>query len=121
MSDSIPPEETSPPVPALPVAPTPPPRPSLNPAAVHNALGNEMRYEMVRLLSDGRCMSVTMLTEHFKADYENVSKHCRVLLQAGVIGLRAGGDLRCRWYEIPPACRTSATVIDYGVCLLRIA
>jgi DNA-binding transcriptional ArsR family regulator len=96
--------------------------PKLDAVRVHAALGNEMRLAMVKLLaSDGRCMSVMMFTEHFKADYENVGKHCRVLLNAGVIGLRTGGDGRCRWYEIPPGVQTAPGVLDYGVCVVKFA
>jgi DNA-binding transcriptional ArsR family regulator len=98
----------------------PPALRKLNPVAVHAALGNPMRYDIVRMLADGRCMSPMMFTKHFQGDYENVNKHCRILRDAGVISRRAGGDGRSRWYEIPPPARVAPGVLDYGVCVVRL-
>jgi DNA-binding transcriptional ArsR family regulator len=97
-----------------------PPLPKLDPARVHAALGNPLRYEMVKLLADGSCFSPQHFTERFKGDYENINKHCRILRDAGVISIRAGGDGRYRWYEIPPAARITPGVLDYGVCVVRL-
>ena len=117
MSDSAPVSGTT--TPSIPI--TAPARATvLDAARLHAALGNELRFAIVKLLADGRSMSVAMLAKHFAADYENVSKHCRLLLHAGVLGLRADGDGRCRWYEIPPAVRVAPGVLDYGVCVLRL-
>jgi DNA-binding transcriptional ArsR family regulator len=100
--------------------PPPTPLPKLDPVAVHAALGNPLRYAMVKLLADGSCKSPVMFKEHLGGDYENVNKHCRILRDAGVISIRPGGDGRCRWYEIPPAARTAPGVLDYGVAVVRV-
>jgi DNA-binding transcriptional ArsR family regulator len=97
-----------------------PPLPKLDPVRLHAALGNPMRFEIVKILADGRCQSPQQFATHFNADYENVNKHCRILRDAGVISLRAGGDGRYRWYEIPPAARVAPGVLDYGVCVVRV-
>lgn len=114
MSDNTP--DLMNPPPAKPV----PPLPKIDPVRFHAALGNPMRFTIVKMLADGCCLSPQHFTKHFQADYENVNKHCRILRKAGAISLRAGGDGRYRWYEIPPAARVAPGVLDYGVCVVRV-
>jgi DNA-binding transcriptional ArsR family regulator len=103
----------------------PPPKPvpalpKIDPVRLHAALGHPLRYAIVKVLADGRCQSAQQLTAHFQGIYETVNKHCRILRDAGAISLRAGGDGRYRWYEIPPAARVAPGVLDYGVCVVRV-
>lgn len=81
------------------------------------ALADESRWDMVRALL-GREMSVSQLGEQLDMPQPNVSKHLRVLREAGiVVTARAGKEVRG---SIAPAFRAELSRnknrLDLGCC-----
>src|SRR5690349_13262284 len=64
------------------------------------ALGDETRLSLLIKISDGRPYSIAQLTEESKLTRQAISKHLRVLEDAGLVhGARAGRESR---YEFDP-------------------
>ena len=84
------------------------------------ALADETRWRLVHeLLAHGA--TVNELTARLKATQYNVSKHLRILEQAGIVEKqKKGKHVRC---EISPAFRQQLTrnhnVLDLGCCTFR--
>jgi DNA-binding transcriptional ArsR family regulator len=72
---------------------------SVAPAAVFAALGDPTRLTLVKRLSDGRPRSVVELGEGLPLTRQAVTKHLRVLEQAGVISRDRRGRLGRFRYE----------------------
>jgi DNA-binding transcriptional ArsR family regulator len=70
-------------------------------APVFAALGNEMRLALVDRLCGGGVMSITSLTEGTDVSRQAVTKHLRVLADAGLV--RGTGRGRTHVWEIEPA------------------
>ncbi|MBX2802260.1 MAG: metalloregulator ArsR/SmtB family transcription factor [Myxococcales bacterium] len=56
-----------------------------SPAPVFAALGDATRLQLVSRLSDGRQRSITALTEGLELSRQAVTKHLRVLEDAGIV------------------------------------
>ncbi len=84
------------------------------------ALGNPLRWEMVKLLATGSAMSATAMAEALHRDFDGVSKHLHILRNAGVLSWRAGEDRRQALYFIPEANRRLDGALDYGSCVIRM-
>lgn len=84
------------------------------------ALADETRWRIVHeLLAEGG--TVNELTERLKATQYNISKHLRILEQAGIVEKQKDGKhVRC---EVSPAFRQRLTrnqnVLDLGCCTFR--
>ena len=84
------------------------------------ALADDTRWRIVHeLLAEGA--TVNELTERLKASQYNISKHLRILEQAGIIQKqRRGKHVRC---EISSTFRQQLTrnrnVLDLGCCTFR--
>ncbi|BBD41024.1 transcriptional regulator (plasmid) [Aminobacter sp. Y103A] len=64
-------------------------------APVFSALGDVTRLELVSRLSDGQQHSITELAEGLKLTRQGVTKHLRVLKQAGIVhSKRIGRETR---------------------------
>jgi len=65
----------------------------VDPAPVFAALGDPIRLELVARLSDGRSRSITELTDGLGQTRQGVTKHLRVLEQAGLVSsIRIGRE-----------------------------
>ena len=68
-----------------------PVRPGADPAPVFAALGDTTRLALVARLSDGRPRSIAQLTDGLDLTRQGVTKHLRVLEQAGLVASRRVG------------------------------
>ena len=85
------------------------------------ALGNVQRWQMVRILADGRAMSATMVGKVLKRDFDMVSKHLRVLRRAGVVRSQRGEDRRVELFYIDAANRPEPGVLEWGSVRLTVS
>ena len=84
------------------------------------ALGDETRWRLVRALLS-KTMTVTELTEKLEVTQYNVSKHLRILREAGIIHTeKSGKHLLCR---VQPSFRQQLSrnknQLDLGCCSFR--
>lgn len=81
------------------------------------ALGEESRLRIVRMLMKKQC-SVNEIAEHLDLTQYNVSKHLRVLREAGLIDLEKSGQQRL--YHLAPDftehLAEKKNVLDLGCC-----
>jgi DNA-binding transcriptional ArsR family regulator len=87
---------------------------------VLKALADQTRWRMVRALLGGS-LTVNELTEQVDAAQYNVSKHLRVLRDAGLVTTeREGKSVRC---TVPPSVRRTIArnknQLDLGCCTFR--
>ena len=74
----------------------------MNPAPVFAALGDATRLGLVSRLSDGRARSISELTGGLDLTRQAVTKHLRVLEQAGVVrSNRVGRESRFTFVPAP--------------------
>lgn len=92
----------------------------LDPKKVLSALGNELRWEMVKLLASGSALHAAAVARHFHRDFDGISKHLRILRSAGVLRSRRSDDRRVEQYFLPNDYRQIPGQIDLGFCLLRV-
>ncbi len=85
------------------------------------ALGNVQRWQMVKILADGRAMSATMVGKVLKRDFDMVSKHLRVLRRAGVVRSQRGEDRRVELFYIDATNRPEPGVLVWGSVRLTIS
>jgi DNA-binding transcriptional ArsR family regulator len=93
----------------------------LNPVAVLAALGSKIRWPIVQLLADGTPRTATDVASALKRDFDGVSKHLRLMRDAGVVDAMPGEDRRLLFFFIPGQNRQQPGVLDYGVCTVRVA
>ena len=84
------------------------------------ALADQTRWAIVRALLD-KSLTVNELTEQLGVSQYNVSKHLRILAEAGVVKkTRQGKHVHC---EVVPAFRQelarNRNVLDLGCCVFR--
>lgn len=94
--------------------------PKLDPVAALTALGSSVRWPIIKLLADGREMSITECAAVAGCTRENMGKQMLVLLNAGVVDCRFGEDRRQSIYSIPAVRRPAPGVIDYGFCKIDL-
>jgi DNA-binding transcriptional ArsR family regulator len=86
------------------------------------ALGEETRLRILRILFD-QPMDVTDLSERLKVSQYNVSKHLRVMREAGLLEMEKSG--KSHLYRVVPAIRDQVAqgenVLDLGCCTFRLA
>lgn len=102
--------------PAAPIASLP----KLEPIAALFALGSPVRWPIIKLLADGRTLSITDAAEVIGCTRENMGKQFGVLINAGVVDVRDGEDRRHTLIHIPAARRPAPGVIDYGFCRIDL-
>lgn len=93
----------------------------LNPIVVFEALGSKIRWPIIQLLADGTPRTATDVASVLKRDFDGVSKHLRLMRDAGVVDAKPGEDRRLLFFFIPPENRREAGVLDYGICTIRVA
>lgn len=114
MSDS----NSNPPASQPPVPPAEPPK--LNPVAVLSALGSEVRWPIIKMLADGRVMSVSQIAAALGRDLDGIGRQLKVMFNAGVVESDLGEDRRQIVYQIPAARRAVPGVLDYGFCVIDL-
>ena len=85
------------------------------------ALGEETRLRMLRLLFK-EPMSVTSISEHLQVSQYNVSKHLRVLREAGLLEIEKCGQQRL--YTVNARLKSQLAsnihILDLGCCTFRL-
>lgn len=78
--------------------------PATGPAPVFAALGDVTRLRLVARLNDGRARSITQLAEGLGQTRQGVTKHLRVLEEAGLVSsIRVGRESRFAFLPEPVA------------------
>jgi predicted transcriptional regulator len=112
--------DLSPNLPENPAPTAPDSLPKLDPVDVLFALGSSVRWPIVKLLAEGRALTITEAAAVAGCTRENMGKQMLVLLNAGVVECRAGEDRRHSVYSIPATRRPASGVIDYGFCKIDL-
>ena len=89
--------------------------------AALKALGEESRLRILRLLFKEQ-LSVNDITERLRLSQYNVSKHLRVMREAGLLDFQKRGKLRL--YTVSARLKTQVSannnVLDLGCCSFRL-
>ena len=90
-----------------------------------SALGNPVRWQVLRMLATEGPQSVNDLAARTDRAQHSMSKHLQVLRAAGAVVMVPGtdGDGRKLFHALPPGCLRAGVngrEIDYGSCLLRL-
>ena len=98
---------------------------AMNMVNLLRALGNPVRWEVLRLLATEGPQSVNDLATRTDRAQHSMSKHLQVLRAAGAVVMVSGtdGDGRKLFHTLPPGCLrdgANGKEIDYGVCVLRL-
>jgi DNA-binding transcriptional ArsR family regulator len=103
----------------------PPPLRPVQPSLLFHALGNETRMVMLRRLAAGGTLCVKDFVTVTGRRQDAVSRHLRLLLQAGAVMEvpAADGDLRKTCYTIHPSVvreGPGGKELDFGSCTVRL-
>ena len=96
-----------------------------NPADFLWALSDPTRWLVLRELAVGKSLSVLELSVVAQRSPDLMSKHLKILREAGAVAVVAApdGDGRKSHYVVPERFRrpdeSGKPMIDYGVCVLR--
>ena len=89
--------------------------------AALKALREEIRLRMLRLLFQ-RPMSVTEISEHLSIPQYNISKHLRVMREAGLLQIQKRGQQR--FYAVDAKLKSHVAAnyqtLDLGCCSFRL-
>jgi predicted transcriptional regulator len=99
--------------------------PAVNMVNLLRALGNPVRWEVLRLLASEGPQSVNDLAVRTDRAQHSMSKHLQMLRAVGAVVMVSGtdGDGRKLFHALPPGCLrdgANGKEIDYGVCVLRL-
>jgi len=99
--------------------------PGLDLVALSLAVGNPVRWQVLRLLATEGPLSVTVLAARVDRAQHSMSKHMQILREVGAVVMvaDANGDGRKLFHALPPGCLhdgVQGKEIDYGVCVLRL-
>lgn len=90
-------------------------------SAVLKALSDETRWSIVRILLEQECANVTDLAVRLKVLQPTMSKHLRILRDAGVIVSEKEGTTV--WCRVTPdfrqKLRNGKQMLDLGCCAFR--
>jgi DNA-binding transcriptional ArsR family regulator len=93
----------------------------LNCIAALKALGEETRLRMLRLLFQEQ-LSVNEITERLQLSQYNISKHLRVMREAGLLELEKHG--KQRFYRVSSQLKkhvgANHNLLDLGCCTFRL-
>jgi DNA-binding MarR family transcriptional regulator len=100
--------------------------PVADPAALLQALGNPLRWDVLRRLANDGPQSVTDLGAKTGCRQTSMSRHLALLWKVGAVVAVTppDGDTRKQFYAIPPGrlrAVADGKAIDYGACVLRFA
>jgi len=91
----------------------------LEPTVVMFALSYPVRWNIVKLLADGRPRTSAETAAVVGGLPDSVSKQLWVLQRAGVLVATRGQDQRLTFFSIPAAYRQNIGVLDLGFCQLK--
>ncbi len=99
--------------------------PAVDMVALLAALGNPVRWQVLRLLATEGPQSVNDLAARVDRAQHSLSKHLQILRAVGAVVMAPGtdGDGRKLFHAIPPGCLRDGAggkEIDYGNCVLRL-
>ena len=99
--------------------------PGLDLVALSLAVGNPVRWKVLRLLATEGPKSVNDLAARTNRLQHSMTQHMQVLRAAGAVVMVPGtdGDGRKLFHAIPPGCLrdgANGREIDYGGCVLRL-
>ncbi|MBI3881395.1 MAG: winged helix-turn-helix transcriptional regulator [Verrucomicrobia bacterium] len=103
-----------------PVPPSPAPvavpvaLPKLDALTLFSGLSVGTRWDMVRLLADGRRASVSEVAAAVKCDRDLAAKHLRWMRAAGIVEGSDGSDRRKTVYWISALRRPAPGLLDFG-------
>jgi DNA-binding transcriptional ArsR family regulator len=93
----------------------------INCIAALKALGEETRLRILRLLFKGP-LGVNEISERLKVSQYNVSKHLRIMREAGLLGVEKQGKQRL--HSVVSNLRAQVTannnILDLGCCTFRL-
>ena len=72
------------------------------------------------MLAEGRGLSASQVAARVKRDFDGVSKHLRLMREAGVLTSMRGEDRRLELYHIPESILRADGVVDLGFCAIRL-
>src|SRR5262245_32001238 len=89
--------------------------------AALKALGEETRLRILRLLFKER-LSVNEISEHLKVSQYNVSRHLRIMREAGLLKSERRGKQRLYAVEgnLKAELAANNNVLDLGCCTFRL-
>ena len=85
--------------------------PPVDPAPVFAALGDATRLALISRLSDGQARSITQLTDGLSLTRQGVTKHLRILEQAGIVASERIGR-ESRFVFTPAPISDARTYLD---------
>jgi len=94
---------------------------TMNVADFFAAMGSAVRWPVIQMLASGKAMTATEVAAALRRDFDGVSKHLRILREAGVVASKEGDDRRQILFYIPAENRPEPGILDYGFCRIRIA
>ncbi len=94
--------------------------PPSNAARFFAALGNPLRWEMLKLMVKHGPLCATQLATMLKRDFDGVSKHLRVMRTAGVVRAIPGEDRRLLFFAVPTVNHLEPGLLDYGTVRLDL-
>jgi len=97
------------------------PAAQLDPVSVFFALGSKVRWPIIQLLADGTPRTATDVASALGRDFDGVSKHLKLMAEAGVVLSELGDDRRYVFFSIPPENRREAGLVNYGICTIRVS
>ena len=100
------------------------PTPIADPTALFQALGNPVRWAVLRKLAADGPQSVNDLAALAGRAQDSMSRHLTLLWKTGAVVAAAppDGDGRKQFYALPPGCLREGAggkEADYGACVLR--
>jgi DNA-binding transcriptional ArsR family regulator len=84
------------------------------------ALGNPLRWQMLKLMVQHGPLCASQMATMLKRDFDGVSKHLRVMRTAGVVRAIPGDDRRLLFFSIPTVNQPEAGLLDYGTVRLDL-
>lgn len=95
-------------------------RSKLDPVRLHAAFSNPLRWQMMRIMADGKTLTANEASRVLRRDIDTVMKHLRLLRSEGLIETVPGKqDKRYLFYYIPARWLPQPGVLDYGFCTIR--
>lgn len=95
--------------------------PKLDAAQTLAILGTPLRWQLMQMIAASGPQSANELATALKLNFNNVSKHLRILRDAGLLEIAPGEDRRFVLYSVPEVFKRAAGELDFGFCVFRLA
>ena len=90
------------------------------PVALFAVLASPLRWQILQMLKSGETLTASQAAAAVRRDFDGVSKHLRVLREAGVLASQPGEDRRHTHYFLPEQFRREPGFLDFGVCRIQL-